>query len=56
MSFIVIPIWPAQDIYPNDDVYGFLLYAIHGFRMQLFFLIAGFFAHMVCHRCAIPVQ
>ena len=50
MSFIVIPMWPAQDIHPNDDVYGFLLYAIHGFRMPLFFLISGFFTAMLWRR------
>ena len=50
MSFIVIPFWPAQDIHPNDDLYGFLLYAIHGFRMQLFFLISGFFTAMLWRR------
>lgn len=40
LSFINTPLWPAQDRYPNDEVYGLALHAIHGFRMQLFFLIS----------------
>ncbi len=50
MSFIAIPVWPAQDIYQNDDLYGFLLHGIHGFRMPLFFLISGFFTTLLWKR------
>ena len=28
MSFIEIPIWPAQDIHQNSEFYTFLLHAI----------------------------
>lgn len=47
MSFIEIPIWPAQDIHQNSEIYGFILAAVHGFRMPLFFLISGFFTAMM---------
>ena len=47
LSFIPLPIWPAQDIHQNEDVYGLIIVAIHGFRMPLFFLISGFFTAMM---------
>jgi peptidoglycan/LPS O-acetylase OafA/YrhL len=50
MSFIEIPVWGAQDIRQNTVVYGFLLEAIHGFRMPLFFLVSGFFTAMLWRR------
>jgi len=47
MSFF-LPI-PAQDVSQSTSLsIGF--YVIHVFRMSLFFLIAGFFAHMLFHR------
>ncbi|MEM7010121.1 MAG: acyltransferase family protein [Verrucomicrobiota bacterium] len=50
ISFIEMPIWPAQDIRQNTAVYEFMMDAIHGFRMPLFFLISGFFTMMVWKR------
>ena len=47
MSFF-LPI-PAQDASQSTTL-GVTFYVIHMFRMSLFFLIAGFFAHMVFHR------
>ena len=45
-SFNGMPIWPAQDINQNPQ-YGVVAEFIHGFRMQLFFLISGFFTAMM---------
>lgn len=50
LSFMFLPIWPAQDIHQNQTVYGFLLHAIHGFRMPVFFLISGFFTAMMWRK------
>lgn len=47
MSFF-LPI-PAQDNSPSTTL-AVTFYVIHSFRMSLFFLIAGFFAHMAFHR------
>tara|TARA_R100000322_G_scaffold25315_1_gene16283 strand:- start:1139 stop:2341 length:1203 start_codon:yes stop_codon:yes gene_type:complete len=47
MSFF-LPI-PAMDVSQSATL-GVLFYVIHIFRMTLFFLIAGFFAHKVFHR------
>jgi hypothetical protein len=52
MSFvpITLPVWPAQDVNQHNG-YLFALHAIHGFRLQLFFLVSGFFtAMMFRHR------
>ncbi|MEC8973766.1 MAG: acyltransferase family protein, partial [Verrucomicrobiota bacterium] len=48
MSFVALPlpVWPAQDIHQHDS-YLFALHAIHGFRLQLFFLVSGFFTMML---------
>ena len=45
-SFNGMPIWPAQDINQNPQ-YGVVAEFIHGFRMQLFFLVSGFFTAMM---------
>ncbi len=45
-SFNGMPIWPAQDINQNPQ-YGVVSEFIHGFRMQLFFLVSGFFTAMM---------
>lgn len=50
LSFVVLPIWPAQDLHQNHEVYGFFQHALHGFRMPLFFLISGFFTAMMWHK------
>lgn len=47
MSFF-LPI-PAMDVSQSTTL-AVLFYVIHLFRMSLFFVIAGFFAHMVFHR------
>ncbi|MCC7001056.1 MAG: acyltransferase family protein [Gemmatimonadaceae bacterium] len=47
MSFF-LPI-PAQDVSPSVAL-GVTFYVIHMFRMTLFFVIAGFFAHLAFHR------
>jgi glucans biosynthesis protein C len=51
MSFIPAPtrIWMIQDSRPSLTL-GVLFFVIHVFRMTMFFLIAGFFAHMSFHR------
>lgn len=50
LSFMVTPIpWPARDTeghWSFDVMVGF----IHGFRMQAFFLLAGFFARLLYER------
>jgi peptidoglycan/LPS O-acetylase OafA/YrhL len=51
MSFIELPVfvWPAQDLYQHKE-YRFVLEAIHGFRLPLFFLISGFFTTMMWRK------
>ncbi len=34
----------------QDDVFGIVFSAIHGFRMPLFFVMSGFFSAMLLHR------
>jgi peptidoglycan/LPS O-acetylase OafA/YrhL len=48
LSFVepLVPIWPASDSDPSL-FYTVLCYFIHSFRMQIFFLIAGFFGAML---------
>jgi peptidoglycan/LPS O-acetylase OafA/YrhL len=48
MSFVPfpLPVWPAQDVNQHEG-YLFALHAIHGFRLQLFFLVSGFFTAML---------
>lgn len=50
LSFLPLPIWPAQDLNQNDTVYGFLLHAIHGFRMPAFFLVSGYFTMLLWRK------
>ena len=49
-SLALVPFpWPIRDVSANagfDALLGF----IHGFRMQVFFFLAGFFAHLVWRR------
>lgn len=49
MSFVELPagIWPAQDVQRNTPVYGFVIHALHGFRLPLFFMMSGFFTTML---------
>lgn len=49
MSFMPGPVWIVTDSQPSRTLtVGF--YAVHLFRMMIFFLIAGFFARMGLHR------
>lgn len=45
LSFFPVP-WPVQDSRQNEW-FGVLFTAIHGFRMPLFFLLSGFFTMMM---------
>jgi peptidoglycan/LPS O-acetylase OafA/YrhL len=50
LSFVPIFIgWAVMDVSTGSIVTAFLLIS-HSFRMELFFLIAGFFSHMTFHR------
>lgn len=52
MSFIPLPVAvnATQDIYQDSPVYAWLLSAIHGFRMPLFFLLSGLFTALIWQR------
>ena len=51
MSFLpgIKPIWGVEDIYASD-AFGLVMHLIHGWRMQLFFFISGFFTMMLWHK------
>ncbi|KQS55319.1 hypothetical protein ASG17_04295 [Brevundimonas sp. Leaf363] len=49
MSFMPIQVWVVQDTQPSAALTVFF-YAVHIFRMVVFFLIAGFFARLALHR------
>lgn len=49
MSFFPMPIWIVQDAVKSGELFT-TFFVIHIFRMSLFFIIAGFFAHMMLHR------
>ena len=50
MSFVPFFIgWAVMDISTSSIITNFMLVS-HSFRMELFFLIAGFFSHMTFHR------
>ena len=55
--FFIPEIWGEQEYtaegYPQEsggNVYTFLFFAIHGFRMQAFFLLSGFFTAMLWRK------
>ena len=51
MSFMPIPLpGVPQDINQDPLVFGYVFNFIHGFRMQLFFLISGFFTAMLWRK------
>ena len=50
VSLAPVPIpWPAHDV-SRSEGFILLLAPIHGFRMQVFFLLAGFFGHLLWRR------
>ena len=50
MSFVPVFLgWAVMDISTSPLVTSFMLVS-HSFRMELFFLIAGFFSHLTFHR------
>lgn len=49
MSFWPIQFWPIGDTHTAQSLFAFFL-GSHIFRMSLFFMIAGFFAHMMLHK------
>src|SRR5690606_41208149 len=49
MSFWPMPFWPIRDSDPTP-VLSTTFLVLHIFRMSLFFLIAGFFAHLLFHK------
>ncbi|MBI2928418.1 MAG: acyltransferase family protein [Verrucomicrobia bacterium] len=50
IAYAVVPLGPWPKDAQRSLVFDVLLVAIHGFRMPLIFLIAGFFARLLYHR------
>ncbi|MGC6426307.1 MAG: acyltransferase family protein [Akkermansiaceae bacterium] len=50
MSFRWPGIWGADEVSAAPEFFGWVFDAIHGFRMQLFFLVSGFFTMMLAKR------
>jgi peptidoglycan/LPS O-acetylase OafA/YrhL len=48
LSFLIVP-WPVRDSDPTEWL-GLLVFALHGFRMPLFFLLSGFFTAMLWRK------
>ena len=48
MSFAPFP-WTVQDV-RQHELFTLFFLAVHGFRMQLFFLVSGFFTVMLWRR------
>jgi len=48
LSFVPFP-WTVQDS-QQHDVFGLLFFAVHGFRMPVFFVMSGFFTAMIYRR------
>jgi glucans biosynthesis protein C len=46
---IPVPFWPVRDAH-GSKVFDLLLFAVHDFRMQVFFLLAGFFGALLYAR------
>jgi peptidoglycan/LPS O-acetylase OafA/YrhL len=50
VSLAPIPVpWPVRDVSRGEGFIAMLAF-IHGFRMQVFFLLAGFFGHLLWRR------
>ncbi len=43
------PFWPAKDVDPSPAA-DLFIFIVHGFRMQVFFLLAGFFGCLLYER------
>jgi peptidoglycan/LPS O-acetylase OafA/YrhL len=52
LSFATIP-WIVQDSHRNE-VFSLFFYAVHGFRMPVFFLVSGFFTAMLWRKRGLP--
>ncbi len=52
MSFAMLPVSVSatQDVSQGAPVYGWIMSAIHGFRMPLFFLVSGMFTALIWKR------
>ena len=48
LSFLPIP-WPVRDG-QQQELFGWLVSAVHGFRMPVFFVMSGFFTAMLWRR------
>ena len=48
-TFIPVPFWPVQDP-RRSNIFDGVLLAVHDFRLQLFFLLAGFFGCLLTTR------
>ena len=48
LSFVELP-WVVQDSQQNG-LFGLFFFAVHGFRMPLFFLVSGFFTTMLWRK------
>ena len=49
MSFLG-GVWSVNDIRAGNDFFWWIYLGIHGFRMQLFFLLSGFFTSMIWEK------
>jgi glucan biosynthesis protein C len=49
MSFLPVQVWPVADVHRSSVLSG-VFFVTHVFRMSTFFLIAGFFAHMMVQK------
>lgn len=52
IPFVPLGFWPVQESYAyttdiSENPYLYLIEAVHGFRMPVFFMISGFFALMI---------
>lgn len=50
MSFRWPEIWGADEVSAAPEFFGWVFDAIHGFRMQLFFVVSGFFTMMLAKK------
>lgn len=48
LSFVEFP-WPVQDS-RQHDLFGLFFFAVHGFRMPMFFFVSGYFTMMLWQK------